>query len=62
MIFSAHFIYSCPHSVSLMGLTLRSKTGIPMRSSAFFMVALKEGWEINSYAAALEKLRSLYTS
>ncbi len=39
-------MYFSPHSVSIIGLVLLSKMGVPRRASIFFMVALKDGWEI----------------
>jgi hypothetical protein len=42
-----------------MGDVLRSKIGLPMRCSARLTIALRDGWEMYSFCAALEKLRSL---
>ena len=52
-------IYSLPSSVSWIWLELRSKMGKPIWASAFFTAALKDGWLINRFLAALEKLISL---
>ena len=58
MICSAARIYCRPASVKPMGMVLRSNSGLPTRSSAFLIIRLSEGWEIYSFCAAREKLRS----
>ena len=45
-----------------MGEVLRSKSGVPTLSSTLLMLLLKAGWEIYSFFAALEKLRSFQTA
>ena len=50
------------YSVSRSGFVLRSKIGYPTFFSIRFTVALRDGCEINNFAAAFEKLFSRYTS
>ena len=58
MTFSTAEMYSSPNSVRDNGVVFRSKIGVPMRSSAFLMVRLREDWEIYSRSAARLKLFS----